>query len=81
MMTVPASVPLAQQSIAVCARSYMVKHMSKLVCNKCGHEEPVPMHCGREMHVEDDQLVCWMGASCGHQDVPVHCGSLMRLVE
>ncbi len=61
------------------AQSYTVKHMAKLVCVKCGHEEPVPMHCGKEMHVEGEQLVCWMGAECGHQDIPVHCGVPMEV--
>jgi len=55
--------------------------MSKLVCPKCGEEVSVPVHCGKEMHIEDDQLVCWMGPTCGHQDLPEHCGTFMEIKE
>lgn len=55
--------------------------MAKLVCSKCGHEEAAPMHCGKEMHKEGDNLVCWMGPSCGIQPIPEHCGAKMELVE
>ncbi|MHA1733146.1 MAG: heavy metal translocating P-type ATPase [Promethearchaeota archaeon] len=56
-----------------------VEKMS-LKCEKCGHTEAVPQHCGKPMHKEGDQLVCWMGASCGAQPIPVHCGEPMKLV-
>ena len=55
--------------------------MGKLVCPKCGAEVSVPVHCGKEMHIEGDQLVCWMGATCGHQDIPEHCGTVMAIKE
>lgn len=51
-----------------------------LKCAKCGHTEPVPMHCGQPMHIEGDKLVCWMGPKCGEQDLPTHCGTLMEIV-
>ena len=44
--------------------------MADLVCPKCGEKVAVPIHCGKDMHIEGDQLVCWMGATCGHQDLP-----------
>lgn len=53
--------------------------MAKLVCEKCGAEVSAPVHCGKEMHMEGDQLVCWMGPACGHQDIPEHCGEFMAL--
>ena len=49
--------------------------MGQLICEKCGAEVPVPVHCGQEMHIEGDQLVCCMGAVCGQQDIPEHCGT------
>ncbi len=55
--------------------------MANLVCAKCGEEVSVPVHCGQEMHMEGDQLVCWMGTACGHQDIPEHCGAYMEIKE
>jgi DNA-directed RNA polymerase subunit RPC12/RpoP len=55
--------------------------MANLVCEKCGAEVSVPVHCGKEMHMEGDQLVCWMGPTCGHQDIPEHCGTSMAIKE
>ncbi|MGY5858843.1 MAG: hypothetical protein RTU63_05700 [Candidatus Thorarchaeota archaeon] len=55
--------------------------MANLVCAKCGEEVSVPVHCGQEMHIEGDQLVCWMGTTCGHQDMPEHCGEFMAIKE
>ncbi|GAB4324868.1 MAG: heavy metal translocating P-type ATPase [Promethearchaeota archaeon] len=52
---------------------------SALICDGCGHVEPLPQHCGKPMHVEGDQLVCWMGADCGAQPIPTHCGKPMRV--
>jgi len=57
------------------------KKMAKLVCNECGFEQVIPMHCGKPMHQEGDQLVCWMGSSCGTQPIPEHHGKPMNLVE
>lgn len=52
-----------------------------LKCSSCGHTEPVPMHCGQEMHVEkvegQEMLVCWMGPGCGKMDIPMHCDTQM----
>jgi hypothetical protein len=53
--------------------------MGKLVCVKCDYEAPIPVHCGKEMHQEGTQLVCWMGKGCGFQDIPEHCGEVMRV--
>ncbi|MFX0059311.1 MAG: heavy metal translocating P-type ATPase [Candidatus Heimdallarchaeota archaeon] len=55
--------------------------MSKLKCIECGIEQELPMHCGQPMHKEGDQLVCWMGASCGAQPIPEHHGKPMKIIE
>ncbi len=52
-----------------------------LKCSECGYEMELPEHCGRPMHKEDDQLVCWMGASCGAQPIPKHHGKTMEIVK
>ncbi|MFX1374787.1 MAG: heavy metal translocating P-type ATPase [Promethearchaeota archaeon] len=57
------------------------KGMGKLKCVECGLEQELPMHCGQAMHIEGDQLVCWMGASCGAQSIPKHHGKKMEVVE
>ncbi|MFW9866459.1 MAG: heavy metal translocating P-type ATPase [Candidatus Thorarchaeota archaeon] len=57
------------------------KSMGKLKCVECGLEQDLPMHCGKAMHREDDQLVCWMGASCGAQPIPEHHGKPMEVIE
>ena len=57
------------------------KKMSKLKCVECGLEQDLPMHCGQPMHQEGEQIVCWMGASCGAQSIPEHHGKAMELVE
>ncbi|MFW9873253.1 MAG: heavy metal translocating P-type ATPase [Candidatus Thorarchaeota archaeon] len=57
------------------------KKMGKLKCAECGLEQELPMHCGQAMHKEGDQLVCWMGASCGAQPIPEHHGKPMEIVE
>ncbi|UCD01986.1 MAG: heavy metal translocating P-type ATPase [Promethearchaeota archaeon] len=57
------------------------KNMSKLKCVECGLEQELPMHCGQAMHKEGDQLVCWMGASCGAQPIPEHHGKPMDIIE
>ena len=56
------------------------KKMGKLKCVECGLEQELPMHCGQAMHKEGDQLVCWMGASCGAQSIPEHHGKPMEVV-
>ena len=55
--------------------------MGKLVCEECGLEQEIPMHCGKPMHKEGNQLVCWMGSSCGAQPIPEHHRKPMNLVE
>lgn len=57
------------------------KKMGKLKCVECGLEQDLPMHCGQAMHKEGDQLVCWMGASCGAQPIPEHHGKPMEIIE
>ncbi len=57
------------------------KIMGKLVCEECGFEQEIPMHCNKPMHIEGDQLVCWMGDSCGSQPIPEHHGKPMSLVD
>ena len=57
------------------------KKMGKLRCAECGLEQELPMHCGQAMHKEGDQLVCWMGASCGAQPIPEHHGKPMEIIE
>ncbi len=57
---------------------------SKLKCSKCGYEMAMPNHCNKPMHVGAvkgrDELVCWMGPDCGHQEIPSHCGTPMQEV-
>ncbi len=55
--------------------------MSKLKCVECDYTEEIPAHCGKPMHIEGDQLVCWMGAGCGSQDVPKHHDKPMEIVD
>ena len=57
------------------------KVMGKLKCQECDYEQEIPSHCGKPMHQEGDQLVCWMGASCGAEPIPEHHGKPMKLVE
>ncbi|MHA1883609.1 MAG: heavy metal translocating P-type ATPase [Promethearchaeota archaeon] len=57
-----------------------VKKMGMLKCAECGLEQDLPMHCGQAMHLEGDQLVCWMGASCGSQPIPEHHGKPMEVI-
>jgi len=55
-----------------------------LKCATCGATQEVPMHCGQAMHPEKvgkkQMLVCWMGPSCGKQDIPTHHGKPMEYV-
>ncbi len=57
------------------------KKMGKLKCKECGFEQEIPMHCGQPMHKEGNQLVCWMGASCGAQPIPEHHSKPMEVVK
>jgi Cu+-exporting ATPase len=52
-----------------------------LKCSHCGAIEELPQHCGKPMHKEDNQLVCWMGASCGAQPIPTHCNKEMSIIK
>ncbi|MFW9968648.1 MAG: heavy metal translocating P-type ATPase [Candidatus Odinarchaeota archaeon] len=52
-----------------------------LKCLECGYEMELPEHCGKPMRREGDQLVCWMGASCGAQPIPEHHGKIMEIVK
>lgn len=55
--------------------------MGKLKCSECDFTQDLPMHCGKPMHIEGDQLVCRMGASCRAQPIPEHHGKPMEIVE
>ncbi len=57
------------------------KTVGKLKCVECGAEQDLPMHCGKPMHKEGNQLVCWMGSSCGAQSIPEHHGKPMEVIE
>ncbi len=57
------------------------KKMGKLKCAECGLEQDLPTHCGKPMHKEGEELVCWMGASCGAQKIPEHHGKPMEIIE
>ncbi len=57
------------------------KVMGKLKCQECDYEQEIPSHCGKPMHQEGDQLVCWMGASCGAESIPKHHGKSMIVIE
>ncbi len=48
------------------------EEIQKLKCQECEQEMDIPMHCGKPMHIEGDQLVCWMGPECGQQSIPKH---------
>ena len=54
-----------------------------LNCEICGEQAPIPQHCGQAMHIEAHQgkkmLVCWMGVSCGSQEIPHHHGRPMKI--
>ncbi len=58
---------------------------SHLKCVKCNYTKPIPMHCKQSMHIEtiedEGKLVCWMGPSCGVEDIPQHHGHPMIIVE
>ena len=62
-------------------KSEVKKEMGKLKCNECGAEQDIPMHCGQPMHKEGNELVCWMGASCGAQPIPKHHDKRMEITE
>ena len=57
------------------------KQMGNLNCENCGTTIDLPMHCGQPMHKEGDQLVCWMGESCGAQKIPEHHDKPMEVIE
>ncbi|MFX0030302.1 MAG: heavy metal translocating P-type ATPase [Candidatus Hermodarchaeota archaeon] len=57
------------------------KRMGKLKCSECGATQDLPMHCGKPMHKEGNELVCWMGASCGAQPIPEHHDKPMEIIE
>ena len=56
------------------------RKMGKLKCAECGLEQDLPTHCGQPMHKEGEELVCWMGASCGAQKIPEHHGKPMEII-
>ncbi len=70
-----------EKSIKIKQKKEDDKKMGKLRCTECGLEQDLPMHCGKPMHKENDQLVCWMGASCGVQEIPKHHDKPMEVIE
>lgn len=56
---------------------------TRLICQECNLSEDVPHHCGRPMHIEEidgkEMLVCWMGPSCGVQELPTHHNKPMKI--
>ena len=56
-----------------------------LKCQECDYTEAIPMHCKQPMHVESvegkERLVCWMGPSCGVQDIPNHHEKPMQVLK
>jgi hypothetical protein len=57
------------------------KIMAELKCSECGSIQDIPQHCGQPMHKEGENVVCWMGASCGCLPIPEHCGKPMDVIE
>ncbi|MFX1238106.1 MAG: heavy metal translocating P-type ATPase [Promethearchaeota archaeon] len=57
------------------------QHIETLKCSNCGFVMELPNHCGKPMHEENGQLVCWMGLSCGVQEIPFHCGIQMEILK
>ncbi len=57
----------------------------ELTCQECDYTEPVPRHCKQPMHLEvvegKEKLVCWMGSSCGVQNLPIHHNKPMKIIE
>ena len=64
---------------------------SKLKCDSCGNEQPLPKHCGRDCIERDGKLVCWMNLpkseggldkECGSFDIPIckNCNKKMIVV-
>ncbi|MFX0066674.1 MAG: heavy metal translocating P-type ATPase [Candidatus Hermodarchaeota archaeon] len=62
-----------------------VSKAGKVVCDVCGYETAFPTHCEKPMHIEIKEgkarLVCWMGSSCGEQEIPTHCDRPMKVIE
>ena len=59
--------------------------LKKLVCQDCDYTLSVPFHCGEQMIVENDKLVCWKGehAPCcknsSIMDIPTHHDKMMLI--
>ncbi|MHA1971764.1 MAG: heavy metal translocating P-type ATPase [Candidatus Hodarchaeales archaeon] len=55
-----------------------------LKCKICGYKQPMLMHCKKPMHLElidgKQKLVCWMGSSCGVEEIPFHHGKPMQVM-
>jgi len=56
-----------------------------LKCKECDETQPIPVHCGKAMHIEKyegkEMLICWMGANCGIKELPIHHGKPMSIVD
>jgi Cu+-exporting ATPase len=72
------------QSPQVNQTSESAEKEAQLNCQECDYTKPVPMHCKQPMHVEvvegKEKLVCWMGPSCGVQDLPIHHNKPMKII-
>ncbi|NHJ01718.1 MAG: hypothetical protein EAX86_06215 [Candidatus Heimdallarchaeota archaeon] len=54
-----------------------------LLCEVCSEKKPIPQHCGKVMHLEmyqgKEMLICWMGSTCGVQELPYHHNQPMKI--
>jgi Cu+-exporting ATPase len=73
-------VKIDKKELKVIEQKEEEKSMGNLKCSECGETQDIPMHCGQHMHKEGDQLVCWMGPSCGAQPIPEHHGKPMDVI-
>ena len=52
--------------------------LKELQCVSCNYSLAVPYHCGRQMLLESDKLICWKGEhqpccnSTSTLDIPTH---------
>lgn len=52
--------------------------MPKLICNKCGNEQDVPICCDKSMIIKDGYLLCCCNdKGCSYKAIPKCCGETM----
>lgn len=57
--------------------------LKELQCTSCNYSLTIPYHCGRQMVVKDNHLVCWKGEhqpccnSSSKMDIPIHHDQFM----